>query len=269
MFNALILGLIQGLSEFLPISSSGHVTVVEAILGIKEDTGFAAAIHIATALAAIIYFRKDIWNILKAFKNFNEESEEKSLGLNIIYATIPAVIFGLIVTQLGIDKYFSSPLAIGISAIVFGILLLLADFYSKKNVNTSNDKQTSGQTDKLTILHSLIIGSSQIIAAIFPGASRSGVTLTTSLFLKLERENAAKFIFLISIPITLLASTKEIFIDQSVHLDTDFFIAFTAAFISGLIAIKFLLYFITQDKLKWLVAYRVIFGIVAILIALQ
>lgn len=259
MFNALILGLIQGISEFLPISSSGHVTVAEFILGVKDEPGFAAAIHLATAFAAIYYFRKDIWEILKGLWNFKVESDAKKLGLDIIYATIPAAIFGLIVTKLGIDEYFSSPMAIGISAIVFGTLLYFAENY----INSIPKKEGN-----LTLINTLIIGSSQIIAAIFPGASRSGVTLTTSFFLKLEKEFAAKFIFLISIPITLLASLNEIVLKHSIELNLNFLIAFLAAFISGVIAIKFLLYFINKSQLKWLVLYRFAFGLVAIYLAI-
>lgn len=259
MFNALILGLIQGLSEFLPISSSGHVTVAEFILGVKDEPGFAAAIHLATAFAAIYYFRKDIWEILKGLWNFKVESDAKKLGLNIIYATIPAAIFGLVVTKLGIDEYFSSPMAIGISAIVFGAILFFAEKY--------NNSQIDRNASNLSWINAVIIGSSQIIAAIFPGASRSGVTLSTSFFLKFEKNFSAKFIFLISIPITLLASLNEIVLKQTVNLNLNFLLAFIAAFVSGIIAIKFLLYFINESRLKWIVLYRFIFGLVAIYLA--
>jgi undecaprenyl-diphosphatase len=256
MLNALILGLVQGLSEFLPISSSGHVLFFETMFEIKDSPGFAAAIHLATALAAIIYFRKEIAKIFRAFGKFSQKSEDKDLGINIIIATIPATILGFIVSKIGLETYFSSLTAIGFSAIAFGLLLYFADKYSK------GDK-------KITKWEALFIGASQIIAAIFPGASRSGVTLTTCFLYNSNKIEAAKFAFLISIPLTLLASLNEIILKRSVTLNLDFMIAFISAFISGLFAIKFLIYFIQKAQLKWLVIYRIIFGIIAIYIGLN
>jgi len=255
MLNAFILGLVQGLTEFLPVSSSGHVAFFEAVLKFKDEPGFAAAIHLATSIAAIIYFRKEILEILKSFINFRETDEKnikwRDLGINIIIATIPALILGFIVAKLGIDNYFSSLLAIGISAIIFAVLLYYSDKLDK--INKPLKKQMA-----------FLIGASQIIAAIFPGASRSGVTLTTSFFLKLEKEFAAKFAFLISIPITALAGMNEILLEKSINLNVEFGIAFVAAFFSGLFGIYFLLYLVRKADLKWLVLYRVVFGIIVI-----
>lgn len=263
MFNALILGIIQGLTEFLPVSSSGHVTFFEKVLNFQEDNGFAAAIHLATCLAALIYFRKEVLEILKSFINYkkNDENSKKyrDLGISVIIATIPAAILGLIISKLNIDTYFSDLFSIGISAIFFGAILLYADKFS--NINNSINQQAN----KLT---SFLIGTSQIIAAIFPGASRSGITLTTSYFFKLEKEFAAKFVFLISIPITALAGFNEIVLKHSVHIDADFFMAFISAFISGLIAIYFLLFLIRKADLKWIIYYRFIFGITVLFYAL-
>jgi undecaprenyl-diphosphatase len=256
MFNAIILGLIQGLTEFLPVSSSAHIIVFEKLLGFKDDAGFAAAIHLATAFAAIIYFRKEIWSILKSFIKFNDSSDEltqsRKLGVNVILATIPAAILGFIVTKLGIDEYFSSLAAIGLSAIFFGQLLGFAHKY-----NQSSPKELSKTT-------AFLIGASQIVAAIFPGASRSGVTLTTSFYFKLEKEFAAKFAFLIAIPITAMAGLNEIVLKNSVTFDGNFIIAFIVAFVSGLFGIYFLLYFVRRAGIKWIVLYRVIFGIVVL-----
>lgn len=258
MLDVIILGLIQGLSEFLPISSSGHVTIALIILGVQENAGFAAAIHIATCLAAIIYFRKDIWDICKGFIQYKNTDlkEERELGINIIIATIPAAILGLIVSKLGLDQYFYSALSIGVSAIIFAILLYFTDKYSQNNQN-------------LNKFGAVIIGATQIIAAVFPGASRSGVTLTASFLLNIKRDYAAKFVFLISIPMTALASLNEIILETSVQFNTNFIIAFVVALISGMMAIHILLYFIGSKSLKWLMLYRIIFGIIAILIAVR
>ena len=257
MLNAIILGLIQGLSEFLPISSSGHVIVFEQLLDFKDEGGFAAAIHLATALAAIIYFRKEILNILKSFISFRDQElslvEHRNLGINVILATIPAVILGFIVTKLGIDEQFVTLPAIGISAIVFGISLGVADRF-----NQSEAKDLSKWA-------AILIGTSQIIAAIFPGASRSGITLTTSFLFKMEKELAAKFAFLIAIPITTLAGLNEIVFEQSVSFNSEFIFAFLAAFLSGLIGIYFLLYFIRKAGIKWIMIYRILFGIAVLI----
>ncbi len=257
MFNSFIVGIVQGLSEFLPISSSGHVIFFESLLGFNEGKGFAAAIHLGTCIAAIIYFRSDVSNILKSFLLYNRHDEihrvNRTLGFKIIIATIPAAILALCVSKLGLDEIFSSLTAVGLASIVFAAILMYADKIDKT------------QNAELTYWNSFVIGTSQVIAAIFSGASRSGVTLSVSYLFKLEKEIAAKFIFLISIPITGLAAINEIFIKKSVDINSDLMIAFVAALISGLVAIKFLLYFVRHSKLQWLIYYRFVFGIICIL----
>lgn len=254
--DAFILGLVQGLTEFLPISSSGHIIFFEEVLNINENKNFAAAIHLATSIAAIIYFKKEIFEISKSFINFQENKEKtkkwRDLGISTIIATIPALILGFIVSKLEIDKHFSSLFTIGISAILFAVLL----YQSYK----SNTHQST-----LTPKKAFIIGSSQIIAAILPGASRSGVVLTTSFFLKLEKEVAAKFCFLISIPITALAGIYEILLEKTIDINAEFIIAFITAFFSGLFGIYFLLYFIRKSDIRWIILYRIIFGVIAII----
>jgi len=272
MFNAIILGLIQGLTEFLPVSSSGHVLFFEEVLNFTDEPGFAAAIHLATAIAAIIYFRKDIFKILKAFLHWKSTSEEdfqaKDLGLKVIVATIPAAILGIIVTKLNLDSYFSNAMAIGVASIVFGILLYFADRKSQKLERALPAHREFKQSDYMTYKNAFLIGASQIIAAIIPGASRSGVTLTSSFFLKTKKEYAAKFVFLISIPITLMASLNEIVLQQSVTINTEFVLAFVAAFLSGLAAIYILLKLINTNSLKWLCLYRIAFGTILVIYAI-
>ncbi len=257
MFETIILGLIQGIAEFLPISSSGHVLLAEYVLNLQNNQGFDAAIHLATCLAALIYFNKDIINILKGLIHWGDKSlsQHKQNGIYVITATVPAIILGFIAKKLNIDELFDTPLLIGISSIFFAVLLYFTYKYStgEKNLNW---------------LNSILIGASQIIAAIFPGASRSGITLTTALAFNIERETAAKFVFLISIPITALAALNEIIIERTVAMDLQFLIAFITAFISGLFAIHFLLYFIKHRSLEWIIGYRVLFGIFSIIISM-
>jgi undecaprenyl-diphosphatase len=257
MFEAIILGLIQGIAEFLPISSSGHVLIVEYLFNLQNNRGFDAAIHLATCLAALIYFNKDIINILKSFIHWGDKSlnTHKQLGLYVVAATIPAIILGFIAKKLNIDELFDTPVSIGLSSIFFATLLYFTY------------KHTQGHK-KLNLFSSILIGASQIIAAIFPGASRSGITLTTTLALNIEREAAAKFVFLISIPITALAALNELLLEKTVAIDLQFLIAFITAFISGLLAIHFLLYFIKNRSLEWIIGYRILFGIFAIIISM-
>lgn len=261
MFDAFIIGIVQGLSEFLPISSSGHVIFFETLLGFNEGKGFAAAIHLGTCIAALIYFKNDVWNILKSFLNFAKKDEvnliNRDLGYKIIIATIPAALLALLVSKLGWDELFSSLTAVGIASIIFAALLWYAD------------KKDKFETRELSFTSAFVIGCSQVIAAIFSGASRSGVTLTVSYLYKIEKEIAAKFVFLISIPITGMAALNEILIKKSVAVNAELIIAFIAAFISGMIAIKFLLYFVRNSKLKWLIYYRFVFGIICILYGLS
>ncbi len=257
MFETIILGLIQGIAEFLPISSSGHVLIVEYLLNLKNNRGFDAAIHLATCLAALIYFNNDIINILKSFIHLDDKSlnTHKQLGLYVVAATIPAIILGFIAKKLNIDELFNTPVSIGLSSIFFAILLYFTYKHSQGH-------------ERLNLFNSILIGASQIIAAIFPGASRSGITLTTTLAFNIEREYAAKFVFLISIPITALAALNELVLEKTVAIDLQFLTAFITAFISGLFAIHFLLYFIKTRSFEWIIGYRILFGVFAIIISM-
>lgn len=259
MLNALLLGLIQGLTEFLPISSSGHIIVFEKLTGFEsENVGFAAAIHLATFLAALIYFRKDVIKLTKSILLFNDTREEvvknRHLAFNIILATIPAAILAFVVDKVEFFKVINSNLfIIGSTSIFFTILLYYSD---KLNLISKTT------TKSISYFQSVLIGLSQVLAAAFPGASRSGVTLTASFLSNLEREYATRFVFFISIPITGIASLYELVIKRSVYIDFNFIIAFIAAFIAGILAIHYLLYFIRRTSLKWLCVYRVVFGVV-------
>jgi undecaprenyl-diphosphatase len=260
MFKALILGIVQGITEFLPVSSSGHVTVFESLLNYKSE-GFAAAIHFATFLAAIIYFHKDILAILKSFTNWNDKGEEiskiRDLGIKLVIATIPVVILAYILDKSGVFMNIGESLVgIGIASIFFGILLYFADQKSKNSVNA---------TTEVSWKNSLLISLSQLIAAALPGASRSGVTLTSSFFVNLNREFATKFVFLLSIPVTGIAAANELLIKHSISFNSEFAVAFTAAFISGILAIHFLIKLIQKFSLKWISGYRVLFGIAVII----
>lgn len=265
MFDAILLGITQGLTEFLPVSSSAHLLLLEKALNFDQDShSFTIAIHLATTIAVIIYFWKDLLQITKAFFSAKtlKEQESRSIGLKIILATLPSLLIGYFIQKTEWYEHITSNVVvIGISLIVFGLILYFADKLSFR-------KEKEGDQKKLTIADSIIIGLSQLIAAIFPGASRSGITLTTSFFRNIERKEAARFIFLISIPMSGLPALYEIFMGDNLILNNQFFVAFIAAFVSGLAAIHFLLEIVRKYSLKWFCLYRVLLGLGVLAFAL-
>lgn len=195
------LGLLQGLTEFLPISSSAHLILFPLLLG-WEDQGLAfdVAVHVGSLLAVTTYFRKDLSRIitgwLKAvFKQ--QHSQDSRLGWLIIIGTIPVGLMGLLLGDF-IETYLRSPLVIATATIVFGVLLWRADAVGER----------VREQDKLTVKDALIVGLYQVLALI-PGTSRSGITMTGGLFLGLTRDAAARFSFLLSVPLIFLAGALK------------------------------------------------------------
>lgn len=255
-FEAFILALIQGLTEFLPISSSAHLILPSAILG-WEDQGLAfdVAVHVGTLLAVVIYFRQEVITLLRAlFASIfsGERSKEAKLAWMIVIATIPACIFGLLMKDI-IELYLRSAYVIATTTIVFGLLLWWADKHAKQAV----DEYQAGWKQ------ALFIGFSQALA-IIPGTSRSGATITAALYLGFTREAAARFSFLMSIPIITLAGgylgMKLVTCGEPVH--TGFlFTGIITSFISAYLCIHFFLKIISRMGMTPFVIYRLILGI--------
>ena len=268
IFEAIFLGIVQGLTEFLPISSTGHLTLTGKLMGLISSehpehwTAFIAVIQLGTLLAVLIYFWKDIVLILKDFftdnvfkrKSFSEQSFNSKLGWYIIIGTIPVVIVGLGFKDL-IEGAFTKNLhVIALSLITLGVILGGAEKVGKFT------KDMKG----LTWLSALIIGIAQCFALI-PGSSRSGTTITMALFLGFKRETAARFSFLLSIPAVLGSGLLEFyeslkFIDFSGSVNL--LVATAAAAISGYWAIGFLLKFLRTNTTYVFVFYRIALGIV-------
>jgi undecaprenyl-diphosphatase len=265
MFNAIILGIIQGLTEFLPVSSSGHVLVFEKLLNYSQtDKGFVVAIHLATFFAAVFYFHKDVFKLIKGLVKYKSTEPEdvlyKNLAYKIIIGTIPVFLIGYFIDSSNyMERLAENLYVIGISSLIFTGVLYYAD---KRNLASKTT------TKEISYKNALLISVAQLIAAVFPGASRSGVTLSTSFLRNIDRETATKFVFLLSLPITLIAPIYEIFVKGNISINGEFFAAFIAAFASGLIAIHYLLYFIRKKSLIWLCLYRVLFGVGVIIFAL-
>lgn len=197
LIEIIVLALIQGFTEFLPISSSAHLILPSQVLG-WDDQGLAfdVAVHIGSLAAVVIYFRKEVFDILGAWftsLKTKQQTTNSQLGWWIIIATIPALLFGLVFKDI-IEVYARSTTVIATTTIVFGLLLWWADRTAKENIGI----------DMLTWKKAVIIGLAQAVAMI-PGTSRSGITITAGLMLGLTRMAAARFSFLLSIPIILIA----------------------------------------------------------------
>ena len=242
IFEVIILGLVQGLTEFIPVSSSGHLVLFHEVLNVK-DTGllFDVALHLGTLLALLIYFKNDLIEIVRGF--FSGKQRDKNLVFLLAVATVPAVISGVLL-ETAAETTFRSPTVVMITLGLFGIVMLLAERAAKKL--KQND------LEKVTLRQAVIIGLSQAIAVV-PGVSRSGVTISAGLFAGLDRVAAARFSFLMAIPIILGAAAKVMLSDGALaeigsHQLT-FGLGFLTALISGLFAIKFLLKFLEKTAL--------------------
>lgn len=262
IYQALILGIVQGLTELLPISSSAHLTLIPQIFQWNAvPDSFDVALHFGTLLAIGIFFFKDWINLIiggakKVFKK--EDSVDGRMFWYIVAATIPGGIIGFI-----LDKYaediLSKPLIIAIALIIMGIILYIVD--KKAPTKTEYKDMTFKQT--------FLIGLSQALAFI-PGVSRSGVTMTTGRIMGVSRESAAKYSFMLSAPIVLAATVFKIgdFIDYLAVATSTGIIAFIlgvlASFIVGILVIKFLLEYLKKGSFKIFAIYRVIVGLLVI-----
>ncbi|MFZ3102736.1 MAG: undecaprenyl-diphosphatase UppP [Desulfitobacteriaceae bacterium] len=248
IFQALILGLVQGLGEFLPISSSAHLILVPWLFG-WQDPGltFDVALHMGTLFAVVLYFWKD-WVKLFQAALAKRPSPEKRLFWYLVLATIPGALFGLAFEKQA-ETVFRSPLLIGIMLILMGIFLYIAD--KKRQVR---------RLDTMNFTDAIWIGFSQALA-IIPGVSRSGSTMTTARFLNLCREDAARFSFLMSTPIILGAGVLKLRHLTLSALDAPFFVGVLTSFIVGILSISFLLNYLRTKNFQVFVLYRFLVGI--------
>lgn len=261
IIHAIILGIIQGLTEFLPISSSAHLNVFPWIFNWEMlSEGMDVALHIGTLLALVIFFFKDWVNLVKGgYKKAikKEDSTEGKIFWYLVAATIPAGILSLILDKLsdkiiGDDINFQMAIIAG-TLIIMGIILYIADKKSKSTIDYEH----------ITLKQSVLIGISQAIAAAFPGVSRSGITMTVARALKIDRESAAKFSFMLAMPITLAAVIFDL---TKFTFTLPLLLGILASFITGVIVIKFLLDYLKKGSFKVFAIYRVIFG--AIILAI-
>ena len=252
IFQSIILGIVQGLTEFLPVSSSAHLNIFPWMFGWESiPDSFDIALHFGTLLALCIYFFKDwIKLITSGYKQVvnKEKSVEGRLFWYIVIATIPTGLLSIVLDKFS-QKSLGGMAPIAIALIVMGIILYIVDKKADSEISIEN----------MSFKQSLIIGLSQALAAAFPGVSRSGITITTARLFKMDRASSARYSFLLSAPIILAAVLVKV---KDFAFSIPFIIGVLASFIVGLLVIKFLMKYIEKRSYKIFAIYRVIFGII-------
>ncbi len=244
IFIIILIGVVQGLAEFLPVSSSGHLVLMYNIFDITQNTILLSVIlHLATLFAVIYVYKKDIWQLIThPFCKTN---------LLLLSATIPTVIIVLLLENIIVDSFGGQFLIIGF--LFTAILLIISDLLSKKNTTTNSDILNL----KINYRQAVIIGIAQGVAG-FPAVSRSGSTIATALILKVNKEDATKFSFLLSIPIIIASFFYELINIKSNALDIStlaLFTGFIVAFLCGIFAVKVMTRFVKKQKLYFFSIY--------------
>ncbi len=260
VLNAIILGIIQGLTEFLPVSSSGHLEIFKIILGDNklpnESLLMTVILHFATACSTIIVFKDDIKDLILGLFSF-EKNDSFWFSVKIILSMVPAVFVGFLFES-EIESLFNGNLTIvGAMLILTGTLLFLAD-------------KAKPSEKKISFSSSLIVGIAQAIA-IIPGISRSGATISTAVILGIDKENAAKFSFLMVVPLIIGKVIKDITSAETIVNNESVFpliIGFVFAFITGMIACKWMIKLVKNSKLKYFSIYCFLVGIFSIISAI-
>lgn len=249
LLEAVFLGLVQGLTEWLPISSSGHLVIVQQLLGMEIPLFFNVLLHFGTILAVFAFFWKDILKIIKSLLNLDFKSQDGKLGLYIIVGNIPVALTGYYLYDV-IESLFSNLFVVGLALIITGILLFLT-------------KYTKGRR-KLNFYDSLVVGIAQAFSLI-PGLSRSGSTISTGLFRGLDRESVFKFSFLLAVPAVIGANLLEL---KNLVWEGDLFVfvGMVVAFVIGYVSLKFLFRMLKKGKFYWFCVYCWVVGVVLLLL---
>ncbi|MGB4430015.1 MAG: undecaprenyl-diphosphatase UppP [Thermacetogeniaceae bacterium] len=259
IWQSVVMGLVQGLGEFLPISSSAHLVLVPWFFNwLDPGLTFDIALHIGTLIAVIAYFWRDWVKLIRgAFQG--TKSNEGRLFWYLVLATIPGAIMGLLLEEKA-ETVFRNPVLIAVMLIVLGVILYWADRKGRKLTDVNN----------ISLGQSLMIGISQALA-IIPGVSRSGITMTTGLLLGLTREGAARFSFLLSAPVIFgagLIKVPDILANPGM-INTPFLIGMLVSALSGAASIGFLLKYVQKKDFLPFVWYRFLLGSVVLLVALM
>lgn len=263
-FSAILLGILQGLTEFIPVSSSGHLVLAQHFLGVGEngDILFELFMHLGTLLAVLIYFRAMIWEMLMSLFSWRHsvDSENhrkhRNLVTYLVLATLATGLFYFIFDDI-LKGVYDKPLLVSVLLIFTGAFIFVSDYLKDSGIPASS----------MGFMRSLIIGLAQGIA-ILPGISRSGATITASLATGIKRRDAASFSFLLSIPAILAANLSEL--DAFQKLDTSqlhsYLAGFICSFVMGYLVIAFLINLIERGKLKYFAGYCWLIGILSIIL---
>lgn len=260
VIQAIILGIVQGLTEFLPVSSSGHLEIAKKLLGQnhvpKESLLMTTVLHAATAIGTLWVFRAEVRNIIKGLFQF-KNNEEFQFSLKIIISMIPAGLVGVFFME-ELEAFFTGDLFwVGVFLLVTALLLILTERVKKAERNVS-------------YLDALIVGVAQMVATL-PGISRSGATISTSVLLGIDKERAARFSFLMVVPLILakmLLDVKEM-ATGSIQVQGSDLIAmafgFLAALFTGILACQWMIRLVKSSRLWWFGIYCVVVGLIAII----
>ena len=276
-YEAILLGLVQGLTEFLPVSSSGHLVIGREVLGVEasEDLAFEVIVHAATVLSTIIVFRKQIWNLLKGFfcglSGVRVERKEASLSLEcndqtdyllkICVSMIPIFVVGFFFKDY-VEGLFGSITGVGVALLVTAVLLFFSDMASGKGavLTLKSDEPAKEYRNGISYWQALAVGLGQVFA-VAPGLSRSGTTISTGLICGVKREVMAQFSFLMVLVPILGEAFLEIvgggFAESSVGV-LPLLLGFASAFLSGLLACKIMIALVKKAKLSWFALYCVL-----------
>lgn len=270
--KAALFGIVEGITEWLPISSTGHMILLNEILplNVTEDfwNMFEVVIQLGAILAVVIIFWKEIWPFKLKEKNTNEKglktyikSDILSLWGKILVACIPAAVVGLLLDDI-LEKYLYNYVVVAIALIVFGVAFIIVENWNK------NKKAKINSLNELTYKLVIIIGLFQLLAAVFPGVSRSGATIIGALLIGVSRTVAAEFTFFLAIPVMAGASLLKL-VKFGFNFETNeliiLAIGFVVAFLVSIIVIKFLLKFIKKHDFKVFGWYRIVLGILVLL----
>ena len=258
--EAIILGIIQGITEFLPISSSGHLEIVKTIFGnqssAEESLFLTLSLHVATALSTIVFFRKDILYLFQELMKF-KWNESTQFSLKIILSMIPAVFVGLFLKNSIEVLFLQNMVLVGGMLCITGVILFWADKAKKS-------------TKDVSIKNALILGLIQAIA-ILPGISRSGSTISAAVLLGTDREKAARFSFLMVLPLIFGSMAKTVIDSRQLSQNIDLLpliVGFIFAFITGLLACKWMIILVKNSKLKYFSFYCLLVGGTALIYGL-
>jgi undecaprenyl-diphosphatase len=262
VFQVIVLGIIQGLTEFLPVSSTAHLALAEWFFKWEVGLDFDIALHAGTLLAVVIYFFRDWLQVI--LQGFGIEAggnpdlrRNRALLWMLAIATIPAAVAGYAFKQQA-ESTWRSPYVIATSMIGLGLVMLWADWAGRKQKDIGH----------ISIVDAIIVGIAQALAVV-PGVSRSGVTISAGLFRNLDRPTAARFSFLLSTPIIAGAAAKDFYdlTKQHGHIPSEYFLGMAISAVTGFLVIRFFLNFLRRRSLAVFVGYRIVFGIMVIALA--